>query len=231
MVGYLAAWGRAVFFADNLLVNAAFVAVALWVRDLILLLASGTAQGRLLAGAHAQQPAAGALHRGIRAAGAGRVPGVVRHPAGRMNGFDSYRVRERADVAQLVLVATFMILAGAFFRTQVIQHEKFQLRAETNRLRPISLTPPRGTIFDREGGVIAENVPGYSVKVLAPSADSLRAVIARIGRFVPSTRADVEEVVRRFRQARYQPAVVFGDASFETIARLEEHRAVLPGPA
>jgi rod shape-determining protein MreD len=48
VVGYLAAWGRAVFFADNLVVNAAFVAVALWVRDLILLVASGTAQGRLL---------------------------------------------------------------------------------------------------------------------------------------------------------------------------------------
>jgi rod shape-determining protein MreD len=48
VVGYLAAWGRAVFFADNLLVNAAFVAVAVWVRDLILLLASGTGQGRLL---------------------------------------------------------------------------------------------------------------------------------------------------------------------------------------
>jgi rod shape-determining protein MreD len=48
VVGYLAAWGRAVFFADNLLVNAAFVAVAVWVRDLLLLLASGTSQGRLL---------------------------------------------------------------------------------------------------------------------------------------------------------------------------------------
>jgi rod shape-determining protein MreD len=48
VVGYLAAWGRAVFFADNLLVNAAFVAVAVWVRDLILLVASGTGEGRLL---------------------------------------------------------------------------------------------------------------------------------------------------------------------------------------
>lgn len=48
IVGYLAAWGRAVFFADNLLVNAAFVAVALWVRDLVLLVASGTPQDRLL---------------------------------------------------------------------------------------------------------------------------------------------------------------------------------------
>ncbi|HEU5170422.1 MAG TPA: rod shape-determining protein MreD [Gemmatimonadales bacterium] len=41
LVGYAAAWGRAVFFADNILVNAAFVAVGLWLRDLVLLLASG----------------------------------------------------------------------------------------------------------------------------------------------------------------------------------------------
>ncbi len=41
VVGYLAAWGRAVFFADNLFVNAAFVAAGVWLRDLIVLLASG----------------------------------------------------------------------------------------------------------------------------------------------------------------------------------------------
>ena len=146
-----------------------------------------------------------------------------------MNGFDSYRVRERADVARLILVATFLVLGGAFFRTQIIQHEKFQLRAETNRLRPIPLTPPRGTILDRKGEIIAENVPGYSVKVLAPSVDSLRALLARVGRVVPLDTAQIEEVVRRFRTARYQPALIFGDASAETIARLEEHRAVLPG--
>jgi penicillin-binding protein 2 len=146
-----------------------------------------------------------------------------------VNGFDSYRVRERADIAKAVLVGVFLLLAGAFFRTQVIQHEKFQLRAETNRLRPIPLTAPRGTIFDRNGKIIAENVPGYSVKVLAPSADSLRAVLTRIARFVPLDTADAAEVVRRYGQARYQPALVFGDAKFETVARLEERRAVLPG--
>jgi penicillin-binding protein 2 len=146
-----------------------------------------------------------------------------------VNGFDSYRVRERADIARVVLLAAFLVLGGAFFRTQVIQHEKFQLRAETNRLRPIPLTPPRGTILDRKGEIIAENVPGYAVKVLAPSVDSLRALLARVGRFVPLDSGDVEDAVRRYRNARYQPALILGDASAETIARLEEHRAVLPG--
>jgi rod shape-determining protein MreD len=48
VVGYLASWGRAVFFADNMIVNAAFVAVGLWLRDLIVLLASETNHRQLL---------------------------------------------------------------------------------------------------------------------------------------------------------------------------------------
>jgi penicillin-binding protein 2 len=146
-----------------------------------------------------------------------------------MNGFDSYRVRERAELARWILVGAFLLVSGAFFRTQIIQHDKFQLKAETNRLRPIALTPPRGAILDRRGRIIAENVPGYSVKLLAPNRDSLRVVLAQVGRFVPVDTSEITEIVRRYAQARYQPVVVFGDATFETIARLEEHRAVLPG--
>ena len=146
-----------------------------------------------------------------------------------MNGFDSYRVRERADVARWILIGAFLVLSGAFFRTQILQHDKFQLKAETNRLRPIPLTPPRGAIFDRHGEIIAENVPGYSVKLLAANRDSLRAVLATVGHFVPLDTSDVTEILRRYAAARYQPVAVFGDATFETVARLEEHRAVLPG--
>jgi rod shape-determining protein MreD len=48
VVGYLASWGRAVFFADNILVNAAFVGVGLWVRDLLTLLLSGAGDRPIL---------------------------------------------------------------------------------------------------------------------------------------------------------------------------------------
>ena len=114
-----------------------------------------------------------------------------------MNGFDSYRLRARADIARLILIVAFLVLGAAFFRTQVIQHNKFQLKAETNRLRPIPLTPPRGSILDWHGRIIAENVPGYSVKLLAPSADSLRAAIAQVRRFVPVDSAQVTDIVER----------------------------------
>ena len=49
VVGYFASWGRTVFFADNILVNAAFVGVGLWVRDLLTLLLSGAGDRPVLA--------------------------------------------------------------------------------------------------------------------------------------------------------------------------------------
>jgi rod shape-determining protein MreD len=48
LVGYFAAWGRSVFFADHMLVNAGFVAVGLWFRDLVVLVASGTDHRELI---------------------------------------------------------------------------------------------------------------------------------------------------------------------------------------
>jgi len=41
LVGYLAAWGRAVFFADNLLVHAGFIGVGVWLRNFVVLVSSG----------------------------------------------------------------------------------------------------------------------------------------------------------------------------------------------
>ncbi len=146
-----------------------------------------------------------------------------------MNGFDSYQVRRRASAARWVLSFAFAVLIGAFFRTQVIQHDKYQLRAETNRLRAIPLEPPRGAILDWKGEIVAENLPGFAVKLLAPSTDSLRAVLHRVARVVPIDTGSLPDIERRWRAARYQPVVVIGDATFETVSRLEEHRAVLPG--
>lgn len=45
VVGYLAAWGRAVFFAENLLVHAGMFFAGVWLRNLLVLLVSGTSAG------------------------------------------------------------------------------------------------------------------------------------------------------------------------------------------
>ncbi|MFI5209979.1 MAG: penicillin-binding protein 2 [Gemmatimonadales bacterium] len=146
-----------------------------------------------------------------------------------MNEFHSELLRARAERARWILIIAFLVLLSAFFRVQVLEHERFRLRAESNRLRPVPMTAARGTITDRQGRIIAETVPGHSVALLASREDSLRSVLVRFSRLVPIDSSTVEDVIARFRDARYQPAQVLGDASTAEVARLEEHRADLPG--
>jgi len=143
--------------------------------------------------------------------------------------FHPHVLAQRGTLARRLLLAVFVLLAVSFFRLQVLQHDRYQLRSESNRLRPVPLAAPRGLILDRRGAVIAENVPGYSVSLLAQSEDSLRAMLRRLQDVLAPREVPADVAITRFRAMPYQPALVIKDAPFEVVSRLEERRLVLPG--
>ena len=138
-------------------------------------------------------------------------------------------VQRRGRIASGVLFAVFLFLAGSFFRAQVLQHAQYVLQSEENRLREVPLPAPRGVIYDRRGAIIAENVPGYSVSLLSPREDSLRAALKRLSNTVAINDEQADAVVRRYRRNPNRPAVIFPDASFDLVSILEEHRIEFPG--
>jgi penicillin-binding protein 2 len=138
-------------------------------------------------------------------------------------------VAHRGRVADYIVVGVMLFLAAGFFRSQVIQHQKYALQSETNRLRELPLPAPRGVILDRHGKVIADNVIGYSVSVLAQKEDSLRAVLQRLTGTISITPVQMDQALRRFRRAPTRPTVIIPDASFDVVSVLEEHRTTFPG--
>jgi len=122
-----------------------------------------------------------------------------------------------------------VVLVIAFFRAQVLEHGKYQLQSETNRLRPIPLPAPRGIITDRNGKILAENVPGYTVSLLPGDESALRETLERIAPVVKLDSAGIERVLQRYRRAPYVPALVVSDAKFVIVSQLEEHRLLFPG--
>jgi penicillin-binding protein 2 len=138
-------------------------------------------------------------------------------------------IQRRGQIASGLFAVLFALLLGAFFRTQVLQHAQYVLQSEENRLREVPLPAPRGTIYDRKGVVIAENLPGYSVSLLSPGVDSLRAALRRLSTAIPLSRDEMDVAVRRFRRAPNRPAVILADATFEQVSILEERRPEFPG--
>jgi penicillin-binding protein 2 len=138
-------------------------------------------------------------------------------------------VRRRGIAANAIVSVVLLFLGAGFFRTQVLQHAKYKLQSETNRLRELPLPAPRGVIYDRNGKAIADNVIGYSVSVLAQKEDTLRAVLQRLTGTINITAQQIDQSVRRFRRAPARPTVIIPDASFDVVSVLEEHRTQFPG--
>ena len=138
-------------------------------------------------------------------------------------------VQRRARVASAIFAGAFFLLLASFFRTQVLQNARYALQSEENRLREVPLPAPRGIIFDRTGKVIAENLPGYAISLLARNEDSLRVTMKRIGELVSVSPEQVGNAVRRYRREPSRPTVLFGDAPFDLVSVLEERRVEFPG--
>ena len=94
-----------------------------------------------------------------------------------MSSFHPYLLDRRAGIARLAVWCVLALLVFSFFRTQILGHGKYQLQSETNRLRPIPLPAPRGLIYDRNGRVLAENLPGYTVSLLPGPEPVLRVML------------------------------------------------------
>jgi penicillin-binding protein 2 len=137
-------------------------------------------------------------------------------------------VARRARAATYLSLGLLVLLLGAFFRTQILNKQQWVLQSEENRLREVPIAAPRGIIYDRKGKVIAENVVGYTVSVLAQSEDSLRATLRRLSGTIQITPQQVEAAVRRYRRGPTRPATILNDASFDVVSVLEEHRLDFP---
>ncbi len=131
--------------------------------------------------------------------------------------------------ARILVWSAIAVIGGAYFRTQILDHGKYELQSTNNRLRQVTLRAPRGVITDRHGNVIAENVPGYTVALLPATEAEVRRQLEEIAPLVQLRAADIDRLILRFRRAPYQRLVVLADAPFEVVSALEERRLRYPG--
>jgi penicillin-binding protein 2 len=142
--------------------------------------------------------------------------------------FQPNDVQRRAQLASGLIAAALLVLLSAFFRAQVLDHARYRLAAEDNRLREVPLPAARGMILDRKGRVIAENVPSYTVSYLARTERAVREMMRRIGELSPVTPEQVGGAIRRYRHDASRPVVLFTDAPFSLVSALEERRLEFP---
>ena len=123
----------------------------------------------------------------------------------------------------------FLVLGGAFFRLQVLGSDEYAVQSRNNRLRPVVVPAPRGIIVDRNGVVLATNVPSYTISLMALSETAFLATLDSITKYTSLDSVREAAVLKRYERSPNDPVIVMRDAPFEVVATLEERKSSFPG--
>jgi penicillin-binding protein 2 len=139
--------------------------------------------------------------------------------------------QRRAVVMLTLVVALTGILVARMYQLQLVEHEIYTTLSDKNRVQVQSVAPPRGLIYDRNGELLAENRPVFSVTLVPELVGDMDQALASLGQLVSVSEEDLERFRRRLEERRrpYQALPLRYDLNEQEIARLAVHRHELPG--
>ena len=121
-------------------------------------------------------------------------------------------------------------LCFGYFRLQVLQHEEYRTRSEANRIKPRPVVPARGLIYDRNGKLLADNVPAYRLEVTPDQVEDLDATLAGLNALIGLSAEEVQQFKANRRATRgFRPVVLKLRLGEEQRARLAVNRHRFPG--
>src|SRR5262252_6240862 len=135
----------------------------------------------------------------------------------------------RLTAVQYVLLAIFLLLAFGLWRLQVARSDYYTSLAEQNRIKQVPILAPRGKLLDREGRIIVDNYPSFSVLLLR---DQNRNLDADADKIAEGLHLPPDELRTRLSKMKlvpgYQPMFLKDDITPDELAFIESHRADLP---
>jgi len=142
---------------------------------------------------------------------------------------DNRLPQARLAVASYIIVGMVGVLLIGFWKLQVIDSDKYSSMAERNRVRSIPIIAPRGRMLDRDGRVLVDNYPSFSVLLLRDDPALVDKNLPAIADGLGLSLADVKEQLENTKNlAKFQPIVIKPEASQADVAFIESHRSDIP---
>lgn len=140
------------------------------------------------------------------------------------------RFRLRLLVVAVVVLLMFSILVFRLFVLQVVRHDAFAQRAESNRTAVVPIVPNRGQILDRNGIVLASNYSAYTLELTRSKVKNLEETINALSEVVEITARDRRKFRRLMEDSkRFESIPIRTRLTDEEVARFAAQRWRFPG--
>lgn len=136
--------------------------------------------------------------------------------------------QRRAVVAFIAMITLLGVLVANLYHLEVKDFSYYQTRANDNRIQVLPISPARGLIYDRNGHLIAKNIPIYVLDVFPDKAVNLEQSIVNLQKYVDLSPEQLHKLKHLYR-GRFKAVTIKGQLSEREVARFSAHQHEFPG--
>ena len=132
-------------------------------------------------------------------------------------------------VALLLILSLILVLRLAYL--QLSQYKHYATMSLKNQMSILPIAPPRGVIFDKNGVVLADNVPVYVLEIVPERVKKMTDTLERLKSLLPSiTDDDIDNFNRaRSQNHAYEPIPFKLKLNQEEVAIFASNQYQFPG--
>ena len=135
----------------------------------------------------------------------------------------------RVRVLSGVVGVCLAVIAGAFWFVQVVRGSYYRDLAENNRLRKVAIKAPRGSIYDRYGRVMVENLPSYNLLLDRSRTADFTASLEFAAPILERPQPELQALVERYKGVpSFQPVLLGEGLTLDQVARFEVEQLAHP---
>lgn len=132
----------------------------------------------------------------------------------------------RLHVMLVICLTLFAVLIGRMVYLQLWRGDYYAKQSDGNRLRQSKISAPRGIIYDSEGKVLVNNLPGYAV-VLQKQSKYKDETLQRLSTLLDMP---VDEIKAKIKANAnyYEPIMLKNNLDIKLVTKIEEQRRYMP---
>ncbi|WP_448549167.1 penicillin-binding protein 2 [Thalassotalea fusca] len=136
----------------------------------------------------------------------------------------------RSFIALLGVVVMLIILFSNVYELEVNSYEKYQTRSNSNRIKLLPVAPNRGLIYDRNGVLLAENEPIYSLEIIPEQVKDLEKTVREVAELLEISQEKQDKLFKSLRsKRRFKPIELHSRLSDQQVALFSVNQHKFPG--
>lgn len=137
---------------------------------------------------------------------------------------------QRVLVAGLIMFFLLILLLSRLIYLQITNQQHYATLSENNRVSIRPIAPTRGLIFDRNGILLAQNLPSFTLEIIPEHVDDLNKTLENLSQLININKEDLRRFHKsRRKKRRFEGVPLRFRLNEEEVAKISVQQNKLPG--